>query len=73
MKLWYIGAFFVLMDLFQITYGQNIGGRLAHLGGAVLGYTYAMQLMKGNNIGIGFINGVKSLGTLFKRKEKNRH
>ena len=59
------------MDLFQITYGQNIGGRLAHLGGAVLGYTYAMQLMK-NNIGIGFINGVKFRNTI-QKKRKNRH
>src|SRR5690606_8005388 len=37
-KLWQVGAFFVLVDLIQIPYGGNIGGRLAQLGGAFLGY-----------------------------------
>ena len=69
-KLWYVGAFFVLMDLLQITNGQNVGGRLAHLGGALLGYVYARQLLKGNNIGSGFTKWVNSLGDLFKKKEK---
>ncbi|NNE78564.1 MAG: rhomboid family intramembrane serine protease, partial [Pricia sp.] len=34
-KLWQIGLFVVLMDLVQIPLGGNVGGRIAHLGGAL--------------------------------------
>ena len=70
-KLWYIGAFFVLMDLLKIPYGGNIGGRLAHLGGALLGYVYARQLLNGRDIGEGFSNFTKGLGNLFKPLKKD--
>ncbi|WP_228235510.1 rhomboid family protein [Allomuricauda sp. M10] len=69
-KLWYVGAFFVLMDLIQIPYGGNIGGRLAHLGGAFLGYLYARQLFKGNDIGSGFTKLRDAIADLFKPREK---
>ena len=69
-KLWYVGAFFVLVDLIQIPYGGNIGGRLAHLGGALLGYIYARQLLKGNDIGAGFAKMLTGFGNLFKKREK---
>jgi membrane associated rhomboid family serine protease len=70
-KLWYIGAFFVLIDLIQIPNG-NSGGHLAHLGGAILGYVYARQLLRGRDIGAGFGKLVESLGDLFRKKEKRR-
>ena len=69
-KLWYLGAFFVLMDLLQIPYGGNVGGRLAHLGGALLGYVYARQLLNGRDIGEGFSNLLKSLENIFKPAKK---
>jgi membrane associated rhomboid family serine protease len=69
-KLWYVGVFFVLVDLVQIASGENIGGRIAHLGGAVLGYLYARQLLKGNDIGAGFTKLLDSIANLFMRKEK---
>lgn len=64
-KLWYIGAFFVLVDLLQIP-SSNAGGHIAHLGGALLGYVYARQLTKGVDIGAGFSKMLDSLGALFK-------
>lgn len=67
-KLWYVGASFVLVDLIQIPYGGNVGGRLAHLGGALLGYLYARQLLNGNDIGAGFSKLLHNLGRIFKRK-----
>jgi len=68
-KLWYIGAFFVLIDLIQIP-NSNSGGHLAHLGGALLGYVYARQLLKGRDIGEGFSKLLDSLAALFKPREK---
>lgn len=50
-KLWQIGVFLVLFDVIQIPLSGNSGGHIAHLGGAVLGYAYATQLGKGNDIG----------------------
>lgn len=69
-KLWYVGAFFVLVDLVQIGYGGNVGGRLAHLGGAVLGYIYARQLLSGNDIGSGFTKFRGAIAQMFKTREK---
>ncbi len=69
-KLWYVGVFFVLVDLIQIPYGGNIGGRLAHLGGAFLGYVYARQLLKGRDIGSGFGKFRHAIAQLFKPREK---
>lgn len=69
-KLWHVGVFFVLVDLIQIPYGGNVGGRLAHLGGALLGYIYARQLLNGNDIGSGFTKFRDVIVQLFKPKEK---
>ncbi|MBC6997908.1 rhomboid family intramembrane serine protease [Cytophaga sp. FL35] len=69
-KLWHIGVFVVLMDLVQIPLGGNVGGRLAHLGGAFLGYMYARQLYNGVDIGEGFSKLVDGIVNLFKKREK---
>ncbi len=69
-KLWHVGAFFVLIDLIQIPISGNAGGHLAHLGGAFLGYVYARQLLQGRDIGAGFSRFLEGLGNLFKQKEK---
>ena len=52
-KLKYLGLVFFSLDVIQIPYG-NAGGHLAHIGGAILGFLYARQLGKGNDIGIWF-------------------
>ncbi len=69
-KLWHVGAFFVLTDLIQIGYGTNIGGRLAHLGGAFLGYIYAKKLMDGVDIGSGFSGMIDWFLNLFNNDKK---
>ncbi len=68
-KLWYIGAIVVLIDLIQIA-GPNSGGSIAHLGGALLGYVFARQLLQGRDIGKGFSSFLDSMASLFKRREK---
>ena len=69
-KLWYIGAALVIKDLVLIGMGQNIGGGMAHLGGAFLGYMYARQLFKGHDLGAGFTKFRKGISNLFKPREK---
>ncbi len=52
-KLWHVGVFFVGFDILMLL-SSNTGGHIAHLGGALLGYVYAKQYVKGNDIGKGF-------------------
>lgn len=53
LKIWWIAAFLVILDVIQIPM-SNPGGHLAHLGGAAFGYVYAKQLGKGNDFASGF-------------------
>lgn len=69
-KLWHIGAFVVLMDLIQLPNSPNAGGLLAHLGGALFGYLYAIQLAKGNDIGKWFEDVMDWFAGLLKPKSK---
>ena len=69
-KLWYIGLFIVLSDLVQLSMGVNPGGQFAHLGGALLGYVYARQLLNGKDIGEGFSKLIDAIANLFKRSKK---
>ncbi len=48
-KLIYVALIFVAIDLFSIDKG-NPGGHLAHLGGALWGYIYILQLRKGRDL-----------------------
>lgn len=68
-KLWYIGAAIVALDVMGL-FGGNPGGNLAHLGGAFLGYIYAVQLQKGTDIGKGFERLMDSFVGLFKKSPK---
>ena len=71
-KLWQIGLVMVLLDLFQLPSSGNAGGLIAHMGGAIFGYVYAIQLKKGNDIGIWFENLIDALVNLFK-SNKYKH
>jgi hypothetical protein len=68
-KIKYIAIFYVLIAFANST-GSNAGGELAHLGGAILGYYYILQLNKGKDIGIP-IQVIGSFFTsLFSKKPK---
>lgn len=70
LKLWWIGAVLVGLDILGIVNGNNQGGSLAHIGGAILGYVYAKQLVKGQDIGTGFGRFMDWFSALFKAKQK---
>lgn len=50
-KIVYIAAFYVILS-FANSIGSNAGGEIAHLGGALLGYLYIVQLRKGTDLGV---------------------
>ena len=70
-KLRYIGIALVAFDLFGLM-GTNQGGNVAHLGGVMLGYFYAVQLRKGHDIGSGFQGVIDWFGNLFQSKKTMR-
>jgi len=70
-KLWQIGVFVVLSDLIQIPTSGNAGGLIAHLGGALFGYMYAVQLKKGNDIGLWFEKIMDGFASMFTPKKKS--
>ena len=73
----YIGIAIVLFDIPGL-FSQNSGGSIAHFGGSVLGYYYAAQFNKGNDIGE-FLDRMRSYFSRSKsplktvHKNKKRH
>ncbi|MEM9051501.1 MAG: rhomboid family intramembrane serine protease [Bacteroidota bacterium] len=70
-QLKWIAIFFVALDVLFLD-GGNSGGRLAHLGGALLGFSYARSLQRGKDWANGFNSFADSFVDLFKRKPKMR-
>jgi len=68
-KLKYIAIGSIILDLLSITSG-NAGGHIAHLGGALFGYLYIMQMKKGKNITKGFDRFMDKIFSLFKPRPK---
>jgi len=64
----YIAIAFVVYHTGGFLLGLNQGGNAAHLGGYLLGYYYALQLKKGNDIGKGFERLMDSVMSWFKPK-----
>ena len=56
-KMKYIAIAFVVIDLLSVQSG-NPGGHIAHLGGALWGFVYALSLRKGTNL-FGFFESIK--------------
>jgi hypothetical protein len=50
MKLIYLALIFLILDLTQIGKGENEAGHLAHLGGALYGYLWAVNMKKNKDI-----------------------
>jgi membrane associated rhomboid family serine protease len=71
LKLWYVGLAIIIFDIIGVFGDINAGGNLAHLGGAFLGYVYAKQFFKGNDIGKGFGKSVNSISNLFNFQKKS--
>ncbi|WP_340199135.1 rhomboid family intramembrane serine protease [Ascidiimonas sp. W6] len=70
LKLWQLGAFLVVLNLLLLPNG-NAGGRLAHLGGALLGFMYARKLGEGKDIGAWFGNGISAIINTYKPRKKS--
>lgn len=64
----YIALLFIFLDVVQIP-SANAGGHIAHLGGALWGYVYQREFLKGNDIGAWFMRIVERLKSLFTKSK----
>jgi len=69
-QLWMIAAAALLMDLIYLGDGNNAGGHIAHLGGALFGYLSVRQLKNGQDWTEGFSTFMDNIATWFKPKPK---
>lgn len=53
-----------------VDFSVNSGGKLAHIGGALFGYLYTVNLRKGRDIGRGFNRVIDFFATIFKPRKK---
>lgn len=69
-KLKYVGIALVAIDFIGL-WSNNQGGSVAHLGGNLLGFVYATQLARGNNIGTWLERIIERIEQLFKKKQRS--
>ncbi len=68
-KLIWIAIISLIMYVLSIT-GDNPGGNIAHIGGALWGIFYMIKLKNGKDISSGFNNFIYNLGDSLKRRRK---
>ncbi|MFW5804061.1 MAG: DUF6576 domain-containing protein [bacterium] len=64
-----LGAF-LITSVFD--FSTNTGGKLAHIGGAIYGFFYGVEIKKGKDIARGFNNFLDSFFSLFKKRSRGR-
>jgi len=68
-KMKYIALAYVVLDIISIRQG-NSGGHIAHLGGALIGFMFAKQLLKGKDLTIGLNRFLDYLKSAFSSQRK---
>jgi membrane associated rhomboid family serine protease len=63
-------AIFILTSVMD--FSVNSGGKLAHIGGALFGYLYTVNLRRGHDLGKGLNKIIGLFATLFKPRKKLR-
>ena len=71
-KLIYVALFVVFLDVLNVASHNNIGGSLAHLGGALMGYIFMVQYKKGKDLSRGISVVLDWLGNLFNRSSTGK-
>ena len=68
-KIKYMALAILILTSFM-DFSVNSGGKLAHIGGAIFGYVYAMKLREGRDLGKGMNKIIDFFATLFKPRKK---
>ena len=68
-KIKYLVGIYIFIS-FLGSVGSNAGGNLAHLGGALMGFIYARQMMKGTEMGTWVFKTMEFIKSFFVQKPK---
>jgi membrane associated rhomboid family serine protease len=69
-KIVYIAIFVFVLDFISLDDLSNPGGHLAHIGGAIAGYLFAVRYRRGKDITKGIGKMMDHIANLFKKKPK---
>ncbi len=73
-KIIYIALIVFVIDFFSLSSASNPGGHVAHIGGAIAGYLFAVQYKKGKDFTLPISRFLDMIANLFKkRKYKGAH
>lgn len=71
-KLIYVALFVLFLDVLNLSSFDNVGGNLAHLGGALMGYVFIQQYKKGKDMAKGINRFFDWVTGLFKASPKSK-
>lgn len=71
-KLIYVALFVVFIDALNMASYSNIGGNLAHLGGALMGYVFIVQYKKGNDWSVNINKVLEKFAAILKPSYKSK-
>lgn len=66
----YVAIVMSVLDLLGMA-GNNAGGKIAHLGGALMGFIYIKQYQRGYDLSRGFNRLMDKISTIFQKKQPN--
>lgn len=71
-KLIYVALFVLFIDILSVASYNNIGGNIAHLGGALMGYVFIIQYKKGRDWTLWINRFLDWIKNLFKKSPKSK-
>ncbi len=71
-KLIYVALFVVFIDILNVASYDNLGGNIAHLGGALMGYIFIIQYKKGKDLSLWINHFFDWISNLFKISFKSK-
>ncbi len=71
-KLIYVAMVVIFLDVLNLASSDNIGGNIAHLGGALMGYLFIVQYKKGNDWSLWLNRFFDWIKGLFKKSPKSK-
>ena len=69
-KMWHIALVYLIIDLISLS-SDNVGGHIAHLGGALFGYLFSTQVKKGTDITKTFTGFMDYMSNLISGSKKS--
>ena len=71
-KLLYVALFVLFIDVLSVASYNNVGGNLAHLGGAIMGFIFIQQYKKGRDLSKWINSFLNWISRVFKTSPKSK-